>query len=85
MWVFHGENARYAAGVFATAAEGLTWAATNHVTGVLAEYAVGGAYDVAVREGRFTPSRPHHGGPDHVAGFSPGLRHFHIIDGELDG
>ncbi|MEJ3747461.1 hypothetical protein WEI85_29760 [Actinomycetes bacterium KLBMP 9797] len=84
MWIFHGERARYASGLFATAEEGLAWAADNRLTGILAEYAVGGAYNVAMREGRFTPSRPHHGTPEHVAAFSPGLRHFHLIDGQPD-
>lgn len=34
---------------------------------VLAEYANGGTYDIAVSEGRFTPSKAHHGTADHVA------------------
>lgn len=84
LWIFHGEKARFASGLFATAEDGLAWAAEHRVTGVLAEYAVGGAYDIAVREGRFTPSRPRHGTPGHVAAFSPGLRHFHLVDGHLD-
>jgi hypothetical protein len=84
MWIFHGEKARYASGLFATAREGLAWLAANRVSGVLTEYAVGSTYDVAVRDGRFRPSRPHHGTPEHVAAFSPGLRHFHVIDGQVD-
>jgi len=84
LWIFHGEQARFASGLFVTADEGLAWAADNHLTGILTEYPVGGTYDIAIREGRFTPSRPHHGTPEHVAGFSPGLRHFHLVDGCLD-
>jgi hypothetical protein len=84
MWIFHDEKARYASGLFATAEDGLAWAADNCVTNVLTEYAVGGTYDVAVREGRFAPSRPHHGTSEHVAKFSPGLRHFHVIKGQVD-
>lgn len=84
MWIFHGEKARFASGLFATAEQGIAWAAENRLTGILAEYAVGGAYDTAVREGRFTPSRPHHGTPAHVAAFSPGLQHLHLIDGHFD-
>jgi hypothetical protein len=35
----------------------LAWAAEHQVTGILTEYPHGGAYDIAVREGRFTPSK----------------------------
>ncbi|MFG1842844.1 hypothetical protein ACGFH8_30960 [Micromonospora sp. NPDC049175] len=81
VWIFHGDSARYASGVSATLDVGLAWAAERHVTGILAEYAIGGAYDVAVSEGRFTPSKAHHGTSDHVAAFSPGLRHVHLTRG----
>ncbi|MDG4820287.1 hypothetical protein O7635_00175 [Asanoa sp. WMMD1127] len=83
VWVFHGEGARYAAGVFASAADGLAWAASHGVSGLLTEYTLGdGCYDLAVREGSFRPSRPHHGTPAHVAAFSPSLAHVHIVDGQ---
>ncbi|MEU8184613.1 hypothetical protein AB0B85_21460 [Micromonospora sp. NPDC049044] len=81
VWIFHGEPARYASGVFDTLDAGLAWAVERRVTGILAEYAIGGAYDVAVSEGRFTPSKAHHGTSDHVAAFSPGLRHVHLTRG----
>ncbi|WP_435825640.1 DUF7710 domain-containing protein [Micromonospora zamorensis] len=54
------------------------------MTGILAEYAGGGAYDVAVSEARFTPSKAHHGTSDHVAAFGPGLRHIHLTGGRRD-
>ena len=84
VWLFHGVHARYASGVFGTLEDGLAWAAGHQVTGILAEHPHGGAYDVAVREGRFTPSKAHHGTADHVASFSPGLRHTHLTDGRPD-
>jgi hypothetical protein len=34
--------------------------------------------------GRFQPTKPHHGTPEHVAGFSPALGHVHLTDGRLD-
>jgi hypothetical protein len=52
------------------------------VTGILAEYPYGGAYDAALSEGRFTESKPHHGTAEHVAAFDPGLRHIHLTDGQ---
>ncbi|PRX04716.1 hypothetical protein CLV67_1472 [Actinoplanes italicus] len=84
VWIFHGDQERFASGVFTTMAAGLDWAAEHRVTGILAEYAIGGAYDVAVEAGRFRPSKAHHGTPGHVAGFGPGLEHIHLIDGRRD-
>lgn len=84
VWIFHADRARYACAVFTTLEAGLTWAAEHEVTGILAEYADGGAYDAALSDGRFTPSKTHHGSPGHVAGFSPGLRHVHLTSGGRD-
>ncbi|MEU8663055.1 DUF7710 domain-containing protein [Actinoplanes philippinensis] len=84
VWVFHGDTARFAAGVFETREAGLAWAAGRGVTGVLTEFGYGGAYDLAVGDGRFTPSEPHHGTASHVAGFSPGLDHVHLTGGRPD-
>jgi hypothetical protein len=82
VWIFHGERARFASGVFPNAAAALEWVAQHRLTGVITEYPVGvGAYDAAVREDRFRTSREHHGTPDHIAGFSPGLGHIHVSDG----
>ena len=87
VWVFHGEGARFAAGVFRTADQGLAWALRNGVSGLLTEYPVGdGCYDIAVRDGHFHPSKHHHGTTEHIAGFSPGwTRHVHIENGSPQG
>lgn len=82
IWIFHGERARYASAVFTTREDGLAWAAAHSLNGVLAEYPVGRSYDIAVGEGRFRPTKPHHGTAEHVAGFSPGLHHVHLTDGQ---
>ncbi|SCG69232.1 DUF7710 domain-containing protein [Micromonospora halophytica] len=84
VWIFHGDRARHASGVLDTLGAGLAWAAEHHVTGILTEYPHGGAYDVAVNEGRFTPSKAHHGTADHIAAFGPGLRHIHLVGGRSD-
>lgn len=83
VWMFHGDGAQFASAVFRTQAEGLAWAAKHSVSGILTEYPVGdGCYDIAVAQGSFTPTRPHHGSPEHVAGFSPGwTQHTHITAG----
>jgi hypothetical protein len=85
VWIFQGERARHASGLFETVEDGLAWAAERGVTDILAGYTVGGAYDVAVREGRFSPARPHHGSEKHVAAFSPGLGHVYLVDGRPEG
>jgi hypothetical protein len=85
VWIFHGTTARFAAGVFFSEADGLAWAALHELTGILSEYPVGnGCYDLAIAERRFRPTKPHHGTPEHVAGFSPGLNHVHLVDGAPD-
>ncbi|SDY85404.1 hypothetical protein SAMN05421684_1920 [Asanoa ishikariensis] len=85
VWIFHGEGAPFAAGVFVSRAEGVAWAQRHGVTGQLTEYLVGdGCYDVAVRTATFRPTKPHHGSPGHIAGFSSGGEHVHIVDGLPD-
>ncbi|MEG3632579.1 hypothetical protein V5O40_02130 [Micromonospora sp. S2-005] len=70
--------------MFDTLDAGLAWTAEHQVTGIRTEYPGGGAYDGAVSEGRFTPSKAHHGIPDHVAAFGPGSHHIHLTDGGRD-
>src|SRR5262245_52410183 len=79
VWIFHGDVARLASGVFADKASGLEWAARHNLTGILTEYEIGdGCYDLAARQGRFRNTKPHHGAPEHIAGFSPSLEHIHL-------
>jgi hypothetical protein len=83
VWIFHGERAQFASAVFTSEADALSWASTHRVSGIVTEYPVGdGCYDLAVARGSFTPSKPHHGTPEHVAAFSPGwTRHIHLMNG----
>ncbi|MEK7425556.1 MAG: hypothetical protein AAB131_17145 [Actinomycetota bacterium] len=83
VWVFHGDSARHAAAIFNTAEDGSRWIAQHRLSGILTEYPVGeGCYDIAVSEGHFRPTKPHHGTAAHIAGFSPGwTRHMHYLDG----
>lgn len=83
VWIFHADAARFASGVFEDEATALAWVCRHGLTGILAEYETGdGCYDFAVREGRFHPTKPHHGSAGHVASFSPGLAH--VRDGQPD-
>lgn len=83
VWIFHGDDAKHAAGVFASEADAAAWVGSHQLSGVLTEYPVGeGCYDAAVRGGHFRPTKPHHGSPAHIASFSPGwTRHVHFRDG----
>ncbi len=83
VWIFHGDGARLAAAVFATESDAMEWAERHQVSGIVTEYPVGdGCYDIAIQRGAFTPSKPHHFTPEHVASFSPGwTRHVHLVHG----
>lgn len=85
-WVFHGEGARFASGVFATEDDAMRWIRQHRLTGLLTEYPFGvGAYDDAVARDLFRPSKEHHGTPQHIAQFSPGhTRHVHFVNGDVD-
>jgi hypothetical protein len=86
VWIFHGAGAPFASGVFTSRDEGMAWIARHRLTGILTEYPAGdGCDDIAVRDGHFTPSRPHHGTPEHIARFSSGnTDHVHVRDGVED-
>jgi hypothetical protein len=83
VWIFHGERARFAAGVLRNEQDGLAWARRHAVSGILTEYPVGdGCYEIAIEGNHFHPSKPHHGSTEHVAAFSPGwTRHVQLLDG----
>jgi hypothetical protein len=76
VWVFHGEDAQFASGVFGDRDAVLHWVARHQLTGIVTQYPLGtGCYDVAVAQGRFYPTKLHHGTPEHIAGF---LRRAHM-------
>ena len=82
IWISTGVGAAFPSGVFESKRQGVEWAAANRLTGTLSDYAVGvGTYDDAITNDRFRPAKPHHGTPEHIAGFSPQYDHVHGIDG----
>jgi hypothetical protein len=85
VWVFHGEGAPHASGVFISKERALAWVEHHSLTGLLTQYPLDvGAYDDAIARGLFTPSREHHGTAEHIAQFSPGrTEHLHLVDGRL--
>jgi hypothetical protein len=85
VWVFHGEDARLASGVFEDQVTALQWVARHQLTGTLTQYPLGaGCYDAALAQGRFRPTKPRHGTPPHIAGFSPAGPHLHVRNGHPD-
>jgi hypothetical protein len=85
VWVFHGEDARFASGVFENREAALHWVARHQLTGIVTQYPLGtGCYDLALAQGRLHPTKPHHGTPAHIAGFSPAGPHVHVRNGHPD-
>jgi hypothetical protein len=41
VWIFHGENADFASGVFHDKDSGLDWVGRHRLTGILTKYQVG--------------------------------------------
>lgn len=77
VWVFRGEEARLASGVFTDRDTALQWVGRHQLTGVITQYPLGvGCYDLALAEGSFYPSKSHR-----AAGFSPSGHHIHVLDG----
>jgi hypothetical protein len=83
VWVFHGENARFAGGVFASLPDAEAWIRRHRLSGLLTEYPVGtGVYDWAVERGTFSPGKPKHREPAFIGAFAGNAQqHFHFENG----
>ncbi len=85
VWVFNGEQSRLPAGIFTTREAAEAWIRERGLSGTLSEFPVDvGAYDHALREGLFTPKKPHEFTPAFMASFSPRLYHDHWHDGRAN-
>lgn len=84
VWVFHGNEGRFSGGAFTTRELAETWIHEHRLTGVLTAYPLDtGAYDWAVRERLFAPTKPHHSTPSFIGGFTSASQdHFHYEDGQ---
>jgi hypothetical protein len=87
IWVFHGINGRFASGVFDTLQLAETWISQHKLTGVLTAYPLNtGAYDWAVTNQFFTPTKEVHATAEFIGRFSAATQeHFHYADGSRDG
>jgi hypothetical protein len=88
MWVFTGArsspstNATFPGGVFSSQETAENWIKQHGLSGTLTLYRVDvGAYDWAVANGYFKPSRPHHHTPEFIGRFSGGDNHYHYESG----
>jgi hypothetical protein len=79
VWVFVGAGARLPSAVFSSQAEAEEWIKANRLEGLLTEYPLNqSAYDWAVAQGYFKPSKPEHSTPKFIGGFtSASQRHIH--------
>ncbi len=89
VWVFNGARQSpsapiggFPSGVFSSLALAEEWIKRHRLSGVITLYRVDvGAYDWAVANGLFKPSKPHHGTPAHIGGFGGGDIHYHYESG----
>lgn len=83
VWVFHGEGAQFAGGVFAGVTSAEEWIADHALTGVLTRYPLDqGVWDWAVEAEYFTPRQLEHSAPRFVGGFTSALQeHIHYEGG----
>lgn len=86
VWIFNGENSRFASAVFSDIEKAKAWILQNKLSGVLTLYPLDiGSYDWAVEKGYFKPQEPKHESPEFIGKFtSASQEHYHFEDGESD-
>ena len=79
VWVFLGSNATHPAGVFSSREVAENWIEQNGVVGVLTKYPLDcSAYDLAIRNGWFSPGRDDQKTPRFIQRFtSASQEHYH--------
>ncbi len=84
VWIFHGNGARFASGVFSTRAGAEAWIRQHGLAGVLTEYPLdSGAYDWAIQERHFTPKKEHHTSAEFIQRFTSAFQqHEHYLHTE---
>lgn len=84
VYVFHGEGARFASGVFDNLETAEKWIKGNRLSGLLTVYPLNrSAYDWAVEKEFFIPKKEHHFSPRFIGGFtSASQEHYHYENGQ---
>ena len=86
VWVFHGEGARFAGGVFSEREHAEAWIRKHLLTGMLTRYPLDtGVYDWAVESELFRITKEKHGTPHFIGMFSSAHQeHYHYEKGKPD-
>jgi len=84
-WIFNGANSRFCSGVFSTRENAERWISNYKLSGLLTLYPMDeSAYDWAISNDFFSPSKDSHKAPDFIQKFtSASQEHYHYEDGEL--
>lgn len=90
VWIFSGSRTNgtstFPSGVFSTQARAEEWIQRHKLSGTLTLYRLDiGAYDWAVQNDFFQPSKPHHTTPEFIGQFTGGDVHFHYDHGHTTG
>jgi len=85
LWVFSGAQRHFPGGIFSQRSLAEEWIASHRLTGTLTLYPLDiGAYEWAIHQDWFRPTKPHESEPQFVGGFTAAQQeHFHYEDGEL--
>lgn len=85
LWVFSGASRHFPGGIFSRRSLAEEWIASHKLTGTLTLYPLDvGAYEWAIGQDWFRPSKPHESEPLFIGGFSAAQQdHRHYQDGEL--
>ena len=85
VWVFHGAGGKFASGVFASKPQAGEFIERYRLAGTLTKYPVGiSAYDWAIEQYVFKPTKPQHYEASFVQGFTDASQeHYHYDPGDL--
>ena len=86
VWVFVGSGGRLPSAVFSSQPGAEEWIKANRLEGLLTEYPLDhSAYDWAIAQGHFAPSKPEHSAPRFIGGFtSASQRHVHYDSSDVN-
>lgn len=81
VWVFHGDDAQFAGGVFRSKDAAVAWIRKHGLSGLLTAYPLDrGVYDWALDEGVFQPKRPEQSSCAFIQRFSSAAQEHYRFD-----
>jgi len=85
VWVFNGPRSNFPAGLFSRKELAVEWISKYRLTGTLTLYPIDvAAYDWAISNGHFSPSKDDQRSPAFIEKFSSASQeHYHFEDGVL--